>query len=435
MPASSVASTEQKTNASVPAGQAVKTSPPAGSEVDAGSSVVLTVSRGPKQVTVPDITGQSAADAGVALEAAGLAIGEGTRVEDDAPRDTVLDQDPPAGTSVAAGSAVDVTLSSGASSVTVPDVKGLAEADAVAALADAGLVGGQHRAEDQRQRARRPGRQDQPARGQRGRCRQLRRAHRQPGSQAGHRPRHHGPVRGRRRGRPRGGGGHRRGRPVRGQRRRAAAGGVDRSRIPAPAPSVDAAARVAYVVSLRSHRPSRMRRGGSLESPAVISQLDAVAAAIPAVRELELAQVPYDALSAKDQKSQLASRSEDLHDPATLDAEEAALKRMGLLEQGDDLAKLLRQLYGQPLPVAYGVGSMDVLQSLDALDGAARGRRRARVRPLGDRPGLRPRCRPWRRPDRRRRSPRGGRARRGRRHGRHARLVRREPPSDRGRGG
>ena len=90
-----VASTEQKTNASVPAGQAVKTSPPAGSEVDAGSSVVLTVSRGPKQVTVPDITGQSAADAGVALEAAGLAIGEGTRVEDDAPRDTVLDRIPP----------------------------------------------------------------------------------------------------------------------------------------------------------------------------------------------------------------------------------------------------------------------------------------------------------------------------------------------------
>jgi hypothetical protein len=108
--------------------------------------------------------------------------------------------------------------------------------------------------------------------------------------------------------------------------------------------------------------------GGTLDDPAVVAQLDAVAGAIPTVRELEVPTLPYDAVSAKDQKAVLAARSDSLHDPATLPAEEEALKRLGLLAPGDDLAKLLRQLYGQALPVVYSGGTISVLQSVDELD-------------------------------------------------------------------
>ncbi len=363
-----VASTEQKTNASVPAGEAVKTTPPADSEVDAGSSVVLTISRGPKQVEVPDIVGLSQADAVAALEGVDLVVGEGTRVEDASPRDTVLDQDPAAGTSVDARTAVDVTLSSGPTSITVPDVKGLPEADAVAALTDAGLVVA---STEQKTNASVPAgeavKTTPPADSEvdagssvvltisRGPKQVevpdivgLSQADAVAALEAAE--------------------------VTAGDRSEAnddavAAGGVV-AQDPEAGAAVDKGTPIDYVVSLGPTAEPH-GAGGSLESPAVIGQLDAVAAAIPTVRELEVGQMPYDAISAKDQRSQLASRSEDLHDPATLDAEEAALKRMGFLGQGDDLAKLLRQLYGQALPVAYSGGSMDVLQSLDALDGAA----------------------------------------------------------------
>jgi beta-lactam-binding protein with PASTA domain len=352
----------------VPAGEAVKTAPPAGSEVDAGSSVVLTISRGPKQVEVPDIVGLSQADAVAALEGVDLVVGEGTRVEDASPRDTVLDQDPAAGTSVDARTAVDVTLSSGPTSITVPDVKGLPEADAVAVLSDAGLVVA---STEQKTNASVPAgeavKTAPPAGSEvdagssvvltisRGPKQVevpdivgLSQADAVAALEAAE--------------------------VTAGDRSEAnddavAAGGVV-AQDPEAGAAVDKGTPIDYVVSL-GPTAAPHGAGGSLESPAVIGQLDAVAAAIPTVRELEVGQMPYDAISAKDQRSQLASRSEDLHDPATLDAEEAALKRMGFLGQGDDLAKLLRQLYGQALPVAYSGGSMDVLQSLDALDGAA----------------------------------------------------------------
>ena len=94
-----VAATEQKTNATIPAGQAVKTEPAAGSEVQTGSAVTLTVSKGPKQVSVPAIVGLLQPDAKAAIEAAELSVGTSSVVEDASPKNTVLAQDPPPDTS------------------------------------------------------------------------------------------------------------------------------------------------------------------------------------------------------------------------------------------------------------------------------------------------------------------------------------------------
>ena len=55
-------------------------------------------------------------------------------------------------------------------------------------------------------------------------------------------------------------------------------------------------------------------------------------------------------------------------------AEERALKRLGLLDGGADLAALLETLYGQALPVAYfeGDGRLSVVEPNDSLDAALR---------------------------------------------------------------
>ncbi len=70
-----VAEVLERTNANVPAGEAVRTEPAAGESVDVGSGLTLTMSKGPKQVEVPDVVGMTAADAIAALEAAELTAG------------------------------------------------------------------------------------------------------------------------------------------------------------------------------------------------------------------------------------------------------------------------------------------------------------------------------------------------------------------------
>ena len=60
--------------------------------------------------------------------------------DDTVPKGQVSDQNPAAGTSVAKGTTVDLTVSSGPNSVQVPDVSGLNQDDATAKLQAAGLT-------------------------------------------------------------------------------------------------------------------------------------------------------------------------------------------------------------------------------------------------------------------------------------------------------
>ncbi len=135
-----VVTVAERNHASVPAGEAVKTEPAAGEQVEVGTAVTLIVSKGPKQVTVPNIVGELKADANSAITDAGLTVGETSSIEDGAPKNTVLTQDPVADSQVDKGSAVDYTVSSGPPAVEIPPVKNQPAAEAQSTLEGLGLV-------------------------------------------------------------------------------------------------------------------------------------------------------------------------------------------------------------------------------------------------------------------------------------------------------
>ena len=81
------------------------------------------------KVTVPPVVGQTLEQARLRVDRAGLEV-EIKRRTDQAPRDFVFEQSPNPGQEVDEGSVVTLFVSNGPSTVRVPDVVGLAEADA-----------------------------------------------------------------------------------------------------------------------------------------------------------------------------------------------------------------------------------------------------------------------------------------------------------------
>ena len=107
--------TTQQSSSSVPAGSVISQNPPAGGNVAKGSAVNLVVSRGPAQVTTPNVVGLSLAAATSSLQGAGLKVGTVTnQASGSVPAGNVISQNPLAGAIVAQGSAVNLVVSSGA---------------------------------------------------------------------------------------------------------------------------------------------------------------------------------------------------------------------------------------------------------------------------------------------------------------------------------
>jgi serine/threonine-protein kinase len=97
----------------------------------------------PPEVAVPDVTGATLEEAVAALGAVELRVGRITEVETEtsAPG-TVLTQLPGAGSELAIGGGVDVSVARSPALTTVPNVAGLSENEALRRLRDAGLVPG-----------------------------------------------------------------------------------------------------------------------------------------------------------------------------------------------------------------------------------------------------------------------------------------------------
>jgi len=94
-----------------PAGQVVEQSPPGYSTAAKGSSVTLSVSKGPKTVTVPDVSLQTAADARATLQAAGLKVTVVRQdTEDNSLDGLVMSQDPAGNTQADPKSVVTLTV-------------------------------------------------------------------------------------------------------------------------------------------------------------------------------------------------------------------------------------------------------------------------------------------------------------------------------------
>jgi len=94
-------------SSAVPAGSVATMSPP-GSSAAAGSTITLTISSGPAQVTVPDVSGDTEAQARTALNAAGFKVKVHHYSLFGTP--TVVSEDPSGGSQADQGSTVTITL-------------------------------------------------------------------------------------------------------------------------------------------------------------------------------------------------------------------------------------------------------------------------------------------------------------------------------------
>jgi beta-lactam-binding protein with PASTA domain len=128
----------------VPSGSVASQAPSAGTIVGPGTPVDFVVSSGPvAEVTVPNVVGLTQANAQAAITAAGLTVGNvTTQSSATVPAGSVIGQSPAAGASVDAGSKVDLVVSTVPVKVTVPNAVGLTQANAQAAITAAGLTVG-----------------------------------------------------------------------------------------------------------------------------------------------------------------------------------------------------------------------------------------------------------------------------------------------------
>jgi serine/threonine-protein kinase len=105
----------------------------------AAAALVLLLPSSKRQVTVPNVTGQSEAVAAGRLAAVGLTAVPASASSATVPAGSVIGETPPHGSVVDRGSRVTLTVSSGPPSESLPDVKGMTSAQAVKRLERAGL--------------------------------------------------------------------------------------------------------------------------------------------------------------------------------------------------------------------------------------------------------------------------------------------------------
>ena len=105
----------QAVDTSVASGAVIRTDPAAGSQVAAGSTVVMYISRPQVATTtkVPSLTGMSTADARTLLVQNHLGLGSQTEQYSDQPVGTVISQNPAAGSTTKLNGRVNITVSAG----------------------------------------------------------------------------------------------------------------------------------------------------------------------------------------------------------------------------------------------------------------------------------------------------------------------------------
>jgi beta-lactam-binding protein with PASTA domain/predicted Ser/Thr protein kinase len=112
-----------------------------GGKLEEGSVVTLSVSQGPAVVAVPDVANLSQADATKRLDKAGFRVTVEEHYSNAVPRGRAIGTDPAGGTRVSTAQPVALLISRGANKVEVPNVVGLDDRAALAALQNAGLAG------------------------------------------------------------------------------------------------------------------------------------------------------------------------------------------------------------------------------------------------------------------------------------------------------
>ncbi|QIB69954.1 Stk1 family PASTA domain-containing Ser/Thr kinase [Aminipila butyrica] len=125
-------------------GQIVSQNPDADSKVKKGKVVVVSISKGAKEGTVPNIVGKSYEDAVYLIKKYGYEVGDVTIGESDMPKDTVISQTPEAEDEAKPGKSIDFVVSGGESdTVAMPKLLGLTLEKAKEELKAVGLTLGE----------------------------------------------------------------------------------------------------------------------------------------------------------------------------------------------------------------------------------------------------------------------------------------------------
>jgi eukaryotic-like serine/threonine-protein kinase len=121
-----------------PANTVTASSPAAGTKVDKGTTVTLTVAQQPP-ITVPDVRGQDQVQAQTILQNAGFQVSVAPASDPTVPTGKVISTDPPAGAQATKGSTISVSVSTGPATAEIPNVVGASAQSASTALTGAGF--------------------------------------------------------------------------------------------------------------------------------------------------------------------------------------------------------------------------------------------------------------------------------------------------------
>ena len=112
--------TKEEFSSTVPAGHVISQNPDGSAEH--GSTITLVISKGVQKVSVPSVTGRLESEAKSIIENSGLSVGTIREVASDQyEKGYVISQSPDSGTTVDAGTKIDIVVSSGSSSNNNPD--------------------------------------------------------------------------------------------------------------------------------------------------------------------------------------------------------------------------------------------------------------------------------------------------------------------------
>lgn len=130
---------EQRISKTAEKGSVLQQDPPGGSRQKKGTEILLAISLGRKEGTVPQIIGLTPQQARIAIENAGFQMGRTLELPSDYPRGTVFLAEPAPGTQIDLPAEVHFTVSAGPATVQVPDLVGRTVPDARSALEQIGL--------------------------------------------------------------------------------------------------------------------------------------------------------------------------------------------------------------------------------------------------------------------------------------------------------
>ncbi len=131
---------DKRYHGTAPAGTVISQNPLPGSVEPEGTTVKLAMSLGQRSGEVPAVIGLTKTQAELAIENAGFTVGpEAEQQSDAAARGIITASDPPAGTRLRIPAAVSLVVSSGPSTIQVPDVVGQTLGQARAVLGQVGM--------------------------------------------------------------------------------------------------------------------------------------------------------------------------------------------------------------------------------------------------------------------------------------------------------